>query len=469
MNIVRTSGLVNRPMLLAPLLAVSLLLSACGGSDNKNNSTSSSSSSSSAHSLTPTPITESGSGVWPDIKISASDSKTLDFAWNSAPASTHYKLLKKADANGLPTQVGVDIPDSTSSGTASTSDSVSINPNDWVNNRYIVQACSASACVNSNEILLSAMPITYIKASNADADDWFGWSIALSGDGQTLAVGAPAEDSEAKAGDVNKDESNNASPNSGAVYVFKKTNGSWQQEAYLKASNTEQHNEDSGLTLPNDRFGYQIALSADGNTMAVSAIQEDSPSRGINCDENDLAYPTSSAASANGAHVNFNIGAVYIFKRSDNLWAKTTYVKPHDPVLDLQFGNSLSLSGDGKRLAVGAYLEGSYRAGIFDSRSLSSSACIDFSASSISSSSSSSLLSSSTSSTSSSLVGGLESGGIYLFKETDAGWIEEAMIRIHSDADLSKEVFQSWLPGQMAEFEVHDGLWMFQNLAGLEP
>lgn len=433
MNIVRTPRLFAQSLLLVPLLAASLILSACGGSDNKNTSVSSSSSSANSHSLVPTPVTPSGSGDWPAIKVSANGTKQLKFEWNSAPASTHYKLLKKADANSSYQQVGADIPDPTASGAGSIADAVSVHLTDWVNSRYLVQACNGSNCVDSTEIVTnSAMlsAITYIKASNAEADDWFGWSIALSGDGQTLAVGAPTEDS--KAVGVNQDQNNNESPNSGAVYVFiKNANGDWEQQAYLKASNTEQPNkENSKLSLPNDRFGYQVALSPDGNSLAVSAIQEDSPARGINCTQYDLTYSYSSSSSTTSRSLTFNIGAVYIFKRSDSVWAQTTYVKPYNPMEGGLFGTSLSLSGDGKLLAVGTYMEGTYAAGIYDLRSVSSSSCIDFSASSISSSSSSS---SAESSSSSSIMGGQESGAVYLFRETDSGWVEETYIKA-SDA-----------------------------------
>ena len=52
---------------------------------------------------------------------------------------------------------------------------------------------------------------------------------------------------------------------------------------------------------------------------------------------------------------------------------------------------------------------------------------------------------------------------------THLDWIEEALLRIPADTDLSKEEFQRWQPGQVAEFEVHDGVWMFQKLKVLEP
>jgi hypothetical protein len=40
----------------------------------------------------------------------------------------------------------------------------------------------------------------YVKASNTDAGDQFGISVALSGDGNTLAVGASLEASAARSG-----------------------------------------------------------------------------------------------------------------------------------------------------------------------------------------------------------------------------------------------------------------------------
>ena len=75
----------------------------------------------------------------------------------------------------------------------------------------------------------------YLKASNTDASDFFGLSVALSGD--TLVVGATLEDSSATG--VNGNQSDNSALNSGAAYVFVRTGTTWSQQAYLKASNTD--------------------------------------------------------------------------------------------------------------------------------------------------------------------------------------------------------------------------------------
>ena len=67
----------------------------------------------------------------------------------------------------------------------------------------------------------------YLKASNTNANDQFGYLIAFSGD--TLVVGAPQEGSNATG--VNGDQTNNNAANSGAVYVFARTAGVWTQQA----------------------------------------------------------------------------------------------------------------------------------------------------------------------------------------------------------------------------------------------
>ena len=57
----------------------------------------------------------------------------------------------------------------------------------------------------------------YIKSSNTGANDYFGYTVALSGD--TLAVGAYNEDSAATG--VNGHQADNTTGGAGAVYVFR--------------------------------------------------------------------------------------------------------------------------------------------------------------------------------------------------------------------------------------------------------
>ena len=58
----------------------------------------------------------------------------------------------------------------------------------------------------------------FVKASNRAPDDHFGSYLALSGDGNVLAIGARSEDSNATG--VGGDQSNNSAEDAGAVYLY---------------------------------------------------------------------------------------------------------------------------------------------------------------------------------------------------------------------------------------------------------
>ncbi len=176
----------------------------------------------------------------------------------------------------------------------------------------------------------------YIKASNTGeagtADtfgegDQFGWSLALSGAGNTIAVGAITEDS-ASAG-VNGDQRNNSSQGAGAVYVFTRSGGAWMQHAYVKPSNV-----DAG-----DMFGYSVALSRDGFTLAASSFDEDGSGRGVN--------PLSDNRNAGS-------GAVYVFARAAANWSQQAYIKPSNSEPQDSFGVHVALSDDGATLLAGS-------------------------------------------------------------------------------------------------------------------
>jgi hypothetical protein len=169
---------------------------------------------------------------------------------------------------------------------------------------------------------------SYLKASNTGASDSFGTSVALSGDGGTLAVGADLEDG-GVAG-VNGSQSNNNTPNSGAVYTFSRSGSTWVQQAYIKASNPGNNYE----------FGSPLAISNDGNTLAVGSPYEQSSSKGINGAQTDAGL--------------YSAGAAYVFVRSGSLWTQQAYVKASNTEYGDSFATSLALDGAGSRLVVGA-------------------------------------------------------------------------------------------------------------------
>lgn len=167
----------------------------------------------------------------------------------------------------------------------------------------------------------------YIKASNTGENDRFGHSVALSADGQTLAVGAHQE-----GGDQN------AAPASGAVYLFTRGVSGWSQQHYLKAADT----------IAYDRFGFSVALSADGTRLVVGATEERGDAIGLNG-----PFENTSAA-----------GAAYLFGRDGSVWTEQAYIKASNTDVNDLFGTSVALAADGETLAVGAVREDGNATGI---------------------------------------------------------------------------------------------------------
>src|SRR5713101_2117034 len=182
----------------------------------------------------------------------------------------------------------------------------------------------------------------YIKASNPGQGYKFGHFVSLSQDGNTLAVSAYFEASAAKG--INGNQNDKSIPQAGAVYVFTRTGTSWSQQAYIKASNTGEAAVGDQLG-DGDQFGFSIGLSADGNTLAVGAIGEDSGAKGINGDQNDNSQPGS--------------GAVYTFTRTGVTWSQQAYIKPSNTDTNDLFGYAVGLSADGNTLADSSYDEDS--------------------------------------------------------------------------------------------------------------
>jgi hypothetical protein len=125
-----------------------------------------------------------------------------------------------------------------------------------------------------------------------------GWSVALSGDGNTAIVGAPADSNDL-----------------GAVWVFTQSGGTWaQQGAKLTASGAG-----------NPQLGNSVALSADGNT-----------------------------AIAGGPQDNTQSGATWVFTRTGGSWTQQgSKLTGFDAVGGALQGWSVALSADGNTAMVG--------------------------------------------------------------------------------------------------------------------
>ncbi len=189
-----------------------------------------------------------------------------------------------------------------------------------------IGAVATSAVVPSNPGISQQ---AYIKGFNTEGDnhaafyspagDLFAWSIALSADGNTLAVGAYAEDS---SGGPVGDTDDNLHWGAGAVYVFIRTgsgsSSTWSQQAYIK-----------GHFESYDYFGSSVALSGDGNTLAVGVEGAESFVGGT-------PYA----------------GHVQLFVRSNGVWNYRSTLTNCSAAYEI-WGQTLALNGDGTTLAVG--------------------------------------------------------------------------------------------------------------------
>lgn len=142
---------------------------------------------------------------------------------------------------------------------------------------------------------------SYLKPTNTTAGSRLGFSVAVNGD--TAIVGAPLEDGVAA--------------DSGAAYIFVKTNGVWSQQAYLKA----------GTIGWGHLFGYSVDIS--GETAIVGVPME-----------NGNAYQS---------------GAAYVFVREDGVWSQQAYLKAKNTGVDDRIG--VSVATDGKTIIAGADFE----------------------------------------------------------------------------------------------------------------
>ena len=161
--------------------------------------------------------------------------------------------------------------------------------------------------------------VARVKASDAEADDEFGWAVGISGD--FTVIGAFKEDE--------------GGSNAGAAYFFERNNsGSWTQVARVKAS-------DAGA---DDEFGRSVGIS--GTYSVIGAYGED--------EEGD------------------NAGAAYFFERNNSgSWTEVARVKASDAGANDYFGKSVAIENDYS--IIGAFGEGSSGAAYFFDRNNSGS------------------------------------------------------------------------------------------------
>ncbi len=131
-----------------------------------------------------------------------------------------------------------------------------------------------------------------------------GFSVAISADGNTAITGGP--------------EDNNGV---GAVWIYTRTGSTWTQQTQIAAPND---------AIGTAEFGFSVGISANGNTIIVGAMQDDSYT-----------------------------GAAWIYTRSGNNWTEVQKLIGTGASGNARQGYSAAISGDGLTAIVGGNADNS--------------------------------------------------------------------------------------------------------------
>jgi Putative Ig domain/IPT/TIG domain/FG-GAP repeat len=128
----------------------------------------------------------------------------------------------------------------------------------------------------------------------------FGFSVALSSDGNTALIGGPIDGLEA-----------------GSAWVFVRSETGWEQQGSKLTGSGE---------IGEGEFGRSVALSSDGNTALVG-----------------------------GRWDNHKVGAAWVFVRSAGVWTQQAKLTGSGESGEGQFGQSVALSSDGNTALIGGW------------------------------------------------------------------------------------------------------------------
>lgn len=207
----------------------------------------------------------------------------------------------------------------------------------------------------------------YLKASNAEEGDFFGYGMSIYQD--TVVIGAYVESSNATG--VNGNQADNSSFASGAAYVFVRNGTTWSQQIYLK-----------GAGIYGAQFGQSISVF--GDTVAISSLAGGQVDIFV---RNQESWEHQASISGAGYYRNVTVALVadkllfrdrldpqlntlgyygeekaYLYTRTGTTWNLEQVIQP--PVTDFadDFGSSLAMTAD--TILIGASGEDSSATGI---------------------------------------------------------------------------------------------------------
>ena len=151
-----------------------------------------------------------------------------------------------------------------------------------------------------------------LTASDGGYQDNFGLAVAISNDGNTMAVGAKNWDG--------------SLTNEGAVYIFTRSGTTWSEQTKLYP--TQEVPNAGGSSNP--YFGSSVSISNDGNSLLVGMQNE--------------SYQLGN-----------NTGAALFYTRSGSSWTRQQIITPPSYLFGAEaFGKSSHISGDGNTIVIGS-------------------------------------------------------------------------------------------------------------------
>jgi hypothetical protein len=237
--------------------------------------------------------------------------KGLRLDWAPVAGATSYQLEYRAHQTGT-----FNLKASFTASTTSTAWSFPLHLFDWTYARYRLAACNSAGCSRSPEVSVSDLrlkAVGYFKPATTMESQQFGLDVDVSPDGNNFVASAANE------------RLTNRGLESGAVYVFRRTNGVWAQRARLVPTAPPYQNS-------NHYVEQSVAISASGNTVAVSV-------RTFERMENDP-----------------DRGQVEVFHWNGTTWSRSQVPRVPSSV----FGDWVQLADSGSTLAVGYFDPGIY-------------------------------------------------------------------------------------------------------------
>ena len=218
------------------------------------------------------------------LTLNATDSENDTLTWSILAGAANGNAIVSSTPTGTFQEIQY-TPNTDFSG----NDSFEVQVSDGIATASITVNVQIDAVNNSPAINED----TKLLALNGTTEDYFGYSVAISGN--LAIVGCPRDD--------------DGSMNSGSAYVYTRTAGNtWMQQFKLTALDSE----------ADDEFGYSVAIS--GNLAIVGSPSDDDG--GVNS------------------------GSAYVYATSGNTWVQQCKLSASDPAQEDLFGLTVAISGN---------------------------------------------------------------------------------------------------------------------------